>query len=147
MKLKWIIGSGVIAIAVAIGASLNFEDSMVYFYVPSEVTAQAAELQDKTIRVGAMVKKDTVVWNAKELKLDFMITDYEGNEFQVAHVGIKPDMFKEGQGVVVEGKLTGPRSIASKTLMVKHSEEYKMPDAKHSMDKELLKDSIFKNVD
>lgn len=144
MKLKWMIGGGVIAIAIAIGAGLNFEDSMVYFYVPAEVSAQAAELQGKTIKVGAMVKKGTVHWDPKELKLDFMITDYEGHEFNVTHIGVKPDMFKEGQGVVVEGRLKGHDTIMSRTLMVKHSEEYKKPGAEHSMDKQLLEKSIFK---
>ena len=54
--------------------------------------------------------------------------------------------FKEGQGVVVEGRLKGTGEIQSRTLMVKHSEEYKKPDSKHSMDKQLLEESIFKNT-
>ena len=143
--MKWIIGLGVIGLAVAIGASLNFEESLVYFYVPSEVSAQAKELRGRNIKVGAMVKKGTVVWNARELSLKFVITDYEGHEFRVNHTGVKPDMFKEGQGVVVEGRLTSNNDIQSRTLMVKHSEEYKKPDDKHSLAKDLLQKSIFKN--
>ena len=142
--MKWLIGLGVIGLAVAIGASLNFEESLVYFYVPSEVSAQANELRGRNIKVGAMVKKGTVVWNARELSLKFVITDYEGHEFRVYHTGVKPDMFKEGQGVVVEGRLTPNNDIQSRTLMVKHSEEYKKPDSKHSMSKDLLQKSIFK---
>ena len=60
--------------------------------------------------------------------------------------GTPPDMFKEGQGVVVEGRIsTDGQSLAARNLMVKHSEEYKKPGAEHSsMDKELLEKSLFK---
>jgi cytochrome c-type biogenesis protein CcmE len=143
--LKWIIGSGVVALAFAIGLSLNFDDSIAYFYVPSEVAAQAGKLQGRTIKVGAMVKKGSVVWEAKKLSLTFVITDYEGHEFKVSHTGVKPDLFREGQGVVVEGRLNGTSEILSRNLMVKHSEEYKKPDAKHSIEKRLLQESIFKD--
>ena len=84
-------------------------------------------------------------WNPKELELNFVITDYQGHEFSVYHKGIKPDMFKEGQGVVVEGRFDETnQKFMSRTLMVKHSEEYKKPDSKHGTDKEMLKKSIFK---
>lgn len=142
--LKWLVGFGIIAIAIGIGTQLNLGDGVVYFYVPGEVKAQAAELQGKTIKVGAMVKEGSVVWKPKDLTLDFVITDFNGSEFKVEHKGVKPDMFKENQGVVVEGKLKDSDTIASKTLMVKHSEEYKKPDEGHGLDKELLKESIFK---
>ena len=142
--MKWLLGASALVLAIVIGFSLNFEDSLVYFYVPSEVTSQASELQGKMIKVGAMVKKGSVVWNPKKLSLKFVITDYEGHEFRVHHTGVKPDMFKEGQGVVVEGRLTPNNDIQSRTLMVKHSEEYKKPDSKHSMSKDLLQKSIFK---
>jgi len=142
--MKWLLGASALVLAIVIGFSLNFEDSLVYFYVPSEVTSQASELQGKMIKVGAMVKKGSVVWNPKKLSLKFVITDYEGHEFKVAHTGVKPDMFKEGQGVVVEGRLRGQDEILSRTLMVKHSEEYKKPDTKHSIEKQLLEESLFK---
>lgn len=141
--LKWVIAGGIIAVAIGIASQLNFGDNLVYFYVPNEVSAKKAELQGKTIKVGAMVKAGSVNWNAQELKLDFVITDFEGHEYAVKHTGLKPDMFKENQGVVVEGRLQGD-TLMSQTLMVKHSEEYKKPDATHPMSKELLKQSIFK---
>jgi len=142
--MKWLLGASALVLAIVIGFSLNFEDSLVYFYVPSEVTSQASELQGKMIKVGAMVKKGSVVWNPKKLSLKFVITDYEGHEFKISHRGVKPDMFKEGQGVVVEGRLRGQDEILSRTLMVKHSEEYKKPDTKHSIEKQLLEESLFK---
>lgn len=103
---KWILGFGVISIAIAVVSQLNFGDSLVYFYVPSEAVPQAQELSKKNIKIGAMVKKGTVDWQAKNLQLDFVITDYAGHEIDVGFKGIKPDMFNEGQGVVVEGKIS-----------------------------------------
>tara|TARA_B100001094_G_C18039627_1_gene724330 strand:+ start:201 stop:653 length:453 start_codon:yes stop_codon:yes gene_type:complete len=144
--LKWIMVCGIFGVIVAIFSQLNFGDSLVYFYVPAEAVPQAQKLSNKTIKIGAMVKKGTVDWRAKELKLAFILTDFEGNDLKVRYNGIKPDMFKEGQGVVVEGRISPDgRSFKARTLMVKHSEEYKKPEGKgHSLDKELLKKSIFK---
>ena len=144
MNMKWIAGAAAILVAIAVGMSLNFGDNVAYFYVPKEVTAKAAELKGKTIKVGAMVKKGTVDWKPKELSLKFVITDFEGNDFKVSHNGVKPDMFKEGQGVVVEGRLNENNELVARNLIVKHSEEYRKPDSQHSQEKELLEKSIFK---
>ena len=69
------------------------------------------------------MQKGSVEWNAKNIQLSFNITE-DGNEFiPVLYDGVKPDLFREGQGVVVEGKMKGPRFEANQ-LLVKHSEEY-----------------------
>ena len=144
--LKWVLGVGVIGVALASISSLNFGDNVVFFYTPKEAIAKASELDDKTIKVGAMVKVGSVNWNASDLDLAFTLTDLKGSEIQVKHKGTPPDMFKENQGVVVEGKIAGDgKSITSKKLMVKHSEEYKKPDDHSSMNKMLLEESIFKD--
>jgi len=139
--LKWVLGIGVIGVALASISSLNFGDNVVFFYTPKEAIAKANELDDKTIKVGAMVN-----WNASDLDLAFTLTDLKGSEIQVKHKGTPPDMFKENQGVVVEGKIAADgQSITSKKLMVKHSEEYKKPDDHSSMNQMLLEESIFKD--
>jgi cytochrome c-type biogenesis protein CcmE len=144
-NLKWIIGGAVIVVAgLAIG-SLKLGDNVVYFYTPDEAQAKAAELDNKTIKLGGMVKAGTVDWKPESLDLNFVVWDMKGHEIKVAHKGAPPDMFKENSGVVVEGRLaSNGGSIQSQRLMVKHSEEYKKPDAMHSVDKELLEKSIFK---
>lgn len=146
LPIKWIVAVGVIALAAAVISQLNFGDSLVYFYTPKEATAKAAELNGKTIKVGGMVKPGTVDWRPQDVALDFTLTDLQGVDINVSHKGVKPDMFKEGQGVVVEGKINaeGNRMLAYK-LMVKHSEEYKAPHDAQSMNKELLEKSLFKN--
>lgn len=144
--LKWLVGLGVIGVAIGVVSQLNFGDNLVYFYTPQEASAKAAELQEKSIKIGGMIMPGTVQWDAKSLDLAFTMTDLKGTDIAVTHKGVKPDMFKEGQGVVVEGKLdtSGKHMVASK-LMVKHSEEYKKPGEDHgSMNKALLEESMFK---
>ncbi|MFW7378846.1 MAG: cytochrome c maturation protein CcmE [Oligoflexus sp.] len=143
---RWIVGGGVILVAVAAISTLNFGDNIVYFYTPQEAVAQADELSSKTIKVGALVKPGSVDWQPENLSLAFVLTDMKGNEIQVSHQGTPPDMFKENQGVVVEGRLDpNGQAITSRRLMVKHSEEYIKPDDHSSMNKMLLEESMFKN--
>lgn len=144
--LKWVVGGGIIVVAALAIGNLKFDDdSLSYFYTPDEAIAKAADLENKTIMLGGMVKAGTVDWKPESLDLNFVVWDMKGHEIKVAHKGAPPDMFKEQTGVVVEGRLnaTGD-TIVSKKLIVKHSEEYKKPDAQHSVDKELLEKSIFK---
>lgn len=146
LPLKWLLGGGVILVGVLAVSNLKFSDNVVYFYTPQEAFAKAADISDKTIKVGGMVKIGTVEWKPEELALNFIMTDMQGLDIAVAHKGTPPDMFKENAGVVVEGRIDDEgKKMVSQRLMVKHSEEYKTPDAMHSVDKELLEKSIFKN--
>ena len=146
LPLKWMIGGAVLVVAALAVSNLKFGDNVVYFYTPQEAFAKAAEVNTKTIKVGGMVKAGTVNWKAEELALNFVMTDMQGTDIEVSHKGTPPDMFKENAGVVVEGRIEADgKKMVSQRLMVKHSEEYKKPDAQHSVDKELLEKSIFKN--
>jgi cytochrome c-type biogenesis protein CcmE len=152
-RLKWTLGAAVIGAAIVAMVSVQLGNNAVYFYTPDEAAAKATELTGKTIRVGGMVVPGSVAWNATELDLKFQMSDLKGHDISVQHRGAPPDMFKEGQGVVVEGTImpltagvaTGPLQMNSRKLMVKHSEEYKKPgDHGPSMDKAMLEKSIFK---
>ena len=142
---RWIIG-GVVIVGAIIGLSfINLGDNLVYFYTPEEALAKAAELDGQTIKLGALVKPGSVKWEPESLSLQFEVTDNRGHTVVVKHTGSPPDLFKENQGVVVEGRLTdGGSTIVSHHLMVKHSEEYVSPDDPTSMDKQLLEESLFK---
>jgi cytochrome c-type biogenesis protein CcmE len=143
---KWAIGGGVIAAAI-IGASfLAINENSVYFYTPSEAKAQAGSLGDQTIKVGGMVLPGSQIWTPESLDLKFTLSDLKGSEIRVEHKGTPPDMFKEGSGVIVEGRIDSTGGlITSRNLMVKHSEEYKAPHNGESMDKKLIQESMFKN--
>lgn len=144
---KWMIGIVIIAIAIISIALTQLSSNVVYFFTPDEAQAKAAELSDQTIKVGGMVVPGSVEWKAEALDLAFTISDLKGHEIKIRHKGTPPDMFKEGQGVVVEGTIANDgKSMTSRKLMVKHSEEYKKPGS-HSGDlsKELLEKSLFKD--
>ncbi|MBC7661903.1 MAG: cytochrome c maturation protein CcmE [Chitinophagaceae bacterium] len=145
IPLKWFVGGGIILVLAIAISNLKFGDNVVYFYTPDEAMAKAAEIDAKTIKVGGMVKAGSVDWKPEDLALNFVISDLKGHEIKVAHKGNPPDMFKEMSGVVVEGHISKDgQSMVSQKLMVKHSEEYKKPDAEHSLDKKMLETSMFK---
>lgn len=143
---RWIIGISIIAIAVIAMSLVQLGDNVVYFYTPAEAVAKAGELRGKNIKVGGMVVAGTVIWKAEDLALNFTLSDLKGAEIAVAHKGTPPDMFKENQGVVVEGSIAADgKSMQSKHLLVKHSEEYKSTGDHSTMEKTLLEKSMFKD--
>ena len=122
-RTKFVIGGALILAVITALSVQGLQEMTVFFYTPQEVLASPSKFEDKTIRIGALVQKGSVEWNAKAIQLSFNITE-DGNEFiPVLYDGVKPDLFREGQGVVVEGKMKGPRFEANQ-LLVKHSEEY-----------------------
>ena len=133
-RTKFVIGGAVI-LAVIIALSVQgLQEMTVFFYTPQEVLASPSKFEDKTIRIGALVQKGSVEWNSKDIQLFFNITE-DGNELiPVFYEGVKPDLFREGQGVVVEGKMKGARFEAN-ILLVKHSEEYTV-ETEHKKNKE-----------
>ena len=112
----------------------------VFFYTPAEVLASPAEFEEKTIRIGALVQQGSVDWNAQAIKLSFKITEDGEKSINVIYSGVKPDLFREGQGVVVEGKMNGPK-FEARQLLVKHSEEYTI-ETDHKKSKEEYYKSI-----
>ena len=106
----------------------------VFFYTPVEVLANPNKFENKTIRIGAVVQRNSVEWNARDIQLVFNITEDGKNNIPVFYNGVKPDLFREGQGVVVEGKMKGTRFEAVQ-LLVKHSEDYTV-ETEHKKTKE-----------
>lgn len=144
--IPWAIALAICGVAIAAISTLRSANSLVYFYTPAEAVSQSGELSSQTIKVGGMIKPGSVEWIAKELRLNFVLTDLKGHEIGVMHTGSPPDLFKEGQGVVAEGRIYADGTkFESRRLMVKHSEEYKKSDDHSKMNQALLEDSIFKN--
>ena len=140
IRTKFVIGGAVI-LAIIVALSLQELQKMtVFFYTPAEVLKSPEEFEQKTIRIGALVQLGSVDWNAQSIQLSFKISEDGKNSIPVYYAGVKPDLFREGQGVVVEGKMNGPRFEASQ-LLVKHSEEYTV-DPEHKKSKEEYYKSI-----
>ena len=113
----------------------NLRKNLIYFYSPSEVLENDIYL-DKIIRVGGMVKKESlkkkvIIKNGNKLEeISFIITDYD-NEVNILYVGILPDLFKEGQGVVVEGVMSDKQTFKARNVLAKHDENYMPPEIKN----------------
>lgn len=101
----------------------NFGENLVYFFTPSEVVAFSPEHYQKKVRVGGMVVKGSVKSQTNTVGMTFQLTDGEAT-IPVAFEGIPPDLFKEGQGAVVEGVWTAAKEFHSTMIMAKHSEDY-----------------------
>ena len=131
-NLKYIIGALLI---IGIGAGIFISVSsknLTYYYTPTEVMEAPEQYLDKTIRVMGLVEEGTVQWIPQTTQLTFRISDNQKRSLSVQYRGAKPDMFKENQGVVVEGMLDSSGKLLASTLMVKHSEEYKVKSDKSS---------------
>ena len=107
----------------------SLEENVVYFQSPSEIKA-LSELDKKKIRVGGMVKKDTISINSSELK--FVITDFK-NEINVSYTGAIPNLFEEGKGVVAEGVLNDRNFFSASKILAKHDENYMPPEVKQAL--------------
>lgn len=102
-------------------------ENLVYFHTPGELLDKGEAAYDEPIRLGGQVVPGTVTWNAEALDLRFTLQD-EGRTIDVVSRNAPPAMFREGQGVIVEGRLNRSNVFESTNLMVKHSNEYRPPD-------------------
>ncbi len=128
-----LIGGGLAVLAVAATLVLNALNSNIALYIsPTDVAAGKAP-QGKAFRIGGMVKEGSVKREADGVTVSFIVTDTE-KDISVAYKGILPDLFKEGKGVVAQGKLAeGGRFVASEVL-AKHDENYMPPEAAKALD-------------
>ena len=107
----------------------SLEENVVYFQSPSEIKA-LSELDKKKIRVGGMVKRNSISINSSELK--FVITDFK-NEINVTYNGAIPNLFEEGKGVVAEGVLNDRNFFSASKILAKHDENYMPPEVKQAL--------------
>jgi cytochrome c-type biogenesis protein CcmE len=128
-----IIAAGVAAIAVAAALVLNaFQSNLVFFFSPSQIAAGEAP-QDRAFRVGGMVQTGSVKRQGDGLTVEFIVTDTARN-IPVTYKGILPDLFREGKGVVAQGRLGADGVFRASEVLAKHDENYMPPEAKHAID-------------
>tara|TARA_B100000575_G_C22688961_1_gene417995 strand:+ start:150 stop:569 length:420 start_codon:yes stop_codon:yes gene_type:complete len=108
----------------------SLEENVVYFQSPSEIK-NVTELEKKKIRIGGMVKKDSVSMNMNEI--NFIITDFK-NEINVIYSGAVPNLFEEGKGVVAEGFLKDRNFFLASKILAKHDENYMPPEVKAALE-------------
>ncbi|MDC0326737.1 cytochrome c maturation protein CcmE [Candidatus Pelagibacter sp.] len=108
----------------------SLEENVVYFKSPSEINS-SVELSKSKIRVGGMVKKDSISINSNEIS--FIITDFK-NEINVTFTGAVPNLFEEEKGVVAEGFLKDRNFLSATKILAKHDENYMPPEVKAALE-------------
>lgn len=130
-KRALIIVAALLAIGVAATLILNALNSNIALYVtPSEVAAGKAP-QGQAFRIGGMVKDGSVKRDG--LTVHFEITDL-AKDIPVSYTGILPDLFKEGKGAVIQGRMNANGEFIASEVLAKHDENYMPPEAKHALD-------------
>ncbi len=110
----------------------SLTNNILYFKSPTDIQLSQDIVLSKKIRVGGMVKKDSININNKEIK--FIITDFK-NELFVSYSGTVPNLFSEGKGVVAEGTLKDKNFFIADRILAKHDEKYMPPELKNIMRK------------
>ena len=110
----------------------SLEKNVVYFFSPSEIYNKENISFDKKIRVGGLVKKNSLMKNGEEV--NFIITDLK-NEIIVSYTGLVPNLFSEEKGVVAEGKLKDKKYFVADKILAKHDENYMPPEVKEALEK------------
>ena len=108
----------------------SLEENVVYFQSPSEIKS-LTEIDKSKIRVGGMVKNNSISVQSEELK--FIITDFK-NEIMVTYSGVVPNLFAEGKGVVAEGYLKDKNFFVATKILAKHDENYMPPEVKAAIE-------------
>lgn len=130
-KRAAIIAGGVATVSLAAFFMLNaLESSIELFKTPTEVIEGKAP-KDRTFRIGGMVQEGSV--KRDNLTVSFVVTD-TANNIRVTYTGILPDLFREGKGVVAQGKIGADNVFVATEVLAKHDENYMPPEAQHAVD-------------
>ena len=108
----------------------SLEENVIYFKSPSDVKL-IGELENKKIRIGGMVKKNSITFSNEEI--NFVITDFK-NEITVTYMGLLPNLFSEEKGVVAEGYLKDRSFFEATKILAKHDENYMPPEVKAALE-------------
>ena len=109
----------------------SLEENVVYFFSPTEIYNKTNITFDKTIRIGGLVKMNSISKN--ETSISFIITDLK-KEIIVSYEGIVPNLFSEGKGVVAEGKLKDKKYFVASKILAKHDENYMPPEVSKALE-------------
>ena len=125
------VGVAVLGIATALVLTA-FQQNLVFFFSPTQVAAGEAP-KDKTFRIGGLVEAGSVKRGSDGLTVQFNVTD-TAKTIPVTYTGILPDLFKEGKGVVAQGRLGPDGSFRATEVLAKHDENYMPPEAGHAVE-------------
>jgi cytochrome c-type biogenesis protein CcmE len=131
-RFVWI-GAGVAVLGVAVALVLNaFQSNLVFFFTPTQV-AQKEAPQGRPFRIGGLVENGSVKRIPNSVEITFVVTD-TAQRVPVVFTGLLPDLFKEGKGAVVQGRLGADGNFVASEVLAKHDENYMPPEAKAALD-------------
>jgi cytochrome c-type biogenesis protein CcmE len=126
--------AGLATLGVAVALVLNaFQSNLVFFFSPSQIAANEAP-RDRSFRIGGLVEEGSIKREGQTLTVNFVVTDL-AQRVPVSYTGMLPDLFKEGKGVVVQGKLGPDGVFRAEQVLAKHDENYMPPEAAEALDK------------
>ena len=132
-KRAALIVGGLATLGIAAALVLNaFQSNLVFFFTPTQVAAGEAP-RDRTFRIGGLVEAGSVKRAADGLTVQFVVTD-TAKQIPVAYTGILPDLFREGKGVVAQGRLGTDGVFVASEVLAKHDENYMPPEAAHAVE-------------
>ena len=108
----------------------SLEENVIYFFSPTEIYNKSDISFNKKIRVGGLVKENSITKNEKTI--NFIITDLK-NEIIVSYDGLVPNLFSEGKGVIAEGKLKDKKYFVADKILAKHDENYMPPEVSKAL--------------
>jgi cytochrome c-type biogenesis protein CcmE len=125
-RLALVLG-GMASLGVAVALVLTaFNDNLVFFYSPSDV-AQKQPAAGRALRIGGLVEENSVTKLDGGKRIEFKVTD-GAHDLAVSYVGVPPSLFREGQGVIAEGKLDASGMLRADSILAKHDERYMPPE-------------------
>ena len=132
-RLIFVVG-GLATLAIVAGFVFNaLNDNMQFFFSPTEVVAKKAP-QNSSFRLGGLVEGGSLIREDDGLTVHFMVTD-NVEAIKVTYKGILPDLFREGQGIVTQGKFNETGSFIATEVLAKHDEEYMPPEVADALEK------------
>jgi cytochrome c-type biogenesis protein CcmE len=128
------IAAGLATLGVASMLVLNaFQSNLVFFFSPSQIAANEAP-RDRSFRIGGLVEEGSLKRDGQSLTVNFVVTDM-AQRVPVSYTGMLPDLFKEGKGVVAQGKLGPDGVFRAEQVLAKHDENYMPPEAADALEK------------
>jgi cytochrome c-type biogenesis protein CcmE len=126
--------AGLATLGVAAMLVLNaFQSNLVFFFSPSQIAANEAP-RDRAFRIGGLVEEGSLKRDGQSLTVNFVVTDM-AQRVPVSYTGMLPDLFKEGKGVVAQGKLGSDGVFRAEQVLAKHDENYMPPEAAEALEK------------
>ena len=132
-RALWIV-AGLAGLGVAAGLVLNaFQSNLVFFFTPTEVSENKAP-RDRAFRLGGLVQEGSIARERDGLTVRFLVTD-TARTIPVVYTGLLPDLFREGKGVVAQGRLGADGVFKANEVLAKHDENYLPPEAADALAK------------